>query len=251
MVLMHWDSGRWTRLLAVVELLGEVTADVQTLGDIPKVLTAVLPAEWASFRLTRQGDSGEMQTVVAAQCRRNAEGKVQEDQSAPEGAGLEDGRVEIAREIDARYRMVLALRKGNGWEGTTEQWNEMVEMVGETLLRSLRTLVAWREQPGLLGGNFTEMTGAQWRVARLLGTDLSEKQLAHDLNISPHTLHCYVKAIYRKLGVRNRMGAVQLLDQAARQYRMRSRKWSGESVAVEPASGEWSACGAGVEVGHG
>jgi DNA-binding NarL/FixJ family response regulator len=207
--------------------------------------------EWASFRLTRQGDSGEEQTVVAAQCRRNAEGKVEEALNAMEGAGMENGRVEIARAIDARYRMTLALRKGGEWNGTPEEWSEMVEMVCETLLRSLRTLVAWREQPELLGGNFTEMTGAQWRVARLLGTDLSEKQLADDLKISPHTLHCYVKAIYRKLGVRNRMGAVQLLDQAARHYRMQTRKWPGEPVTVEPAPGEWSDCGAGVEVGRG
>jgi hypothetical protein len=243
MILRQWNSdGRARQLLDVVEFLGEVTADIQTLAEIPKVLTTVLPLEWASFSLTRQGDSGEAQTIVTAQYRRDTEGEVETALTEIEGTNIEDGRVEIVREVGARYQMKLALQRGRDREGMEEQWNEMVETVCETLMRALRTLVAWREQPELLGGSFSAMTGAQWRGARVLGTGFSGKQLAKDLKISPHTLHCYVKAVYRKLGVRNRMAAVQLLDQAARHYRLRTREWPVGTFETAIVQSDWRDC---------
>jgi len=41
-------------------------------------------------------------------------------------------------------------------------------------------------------------------VLRLLTQGLSEKQIAGDLGLSAHTVHDYVKALHRRLGVQNR-----------------------------------------------
>ncbi len=47
----------------------------------------------------------------------------------------------------------------------------------------------------------------------LLLTGASEKEIAHQLGISQHTVHDHVKTLYKKLGVRSRL---QLMARALR-----------------------------------
>ncbi|HMK86750.1 MAG TPA: response regulator transcription factor [Steroidobacteraceae bacterium] len=62
-----------------------------------------------------------------------------------------------------------------------------------------------------------ELTSRQRRVLELLSTGLSNKRIARELNISEITVKAHVSAIFRKLGVTNRMQAGlearRLLDQ--------------------------------------
>lgn len=53
----------------------------------------------------------------------------------------------------------------------------------------------------------SELTLRQRRVLELLSTGLSNKQIARDLGISEITVKAHVSAIYRKLGVNNRVQA--------------------------------------------
>jgi DNA-binding NarL/FixJ family response regulator len=49
-----------------------------------------------------------------------------------------------------------------------------------------------------------KLTQRHRQVLHLLKTGLSEKEVARALRISPHTVHVYVKAIYKKLKVTSR-----------------------------------------------
>jgi LuxR family transcriptional regulator, maltose regulon positive regulatory protein len=49
---------------------------------------------------------------------------------------------------------------------------------------------------------------AELAVLRLLGSDLSARQIAEELFLSPNTVRSHTRAIYRKLGVRSRPEAV-------------------------------------------
>jgi LuxR family maltose regulon positive regulatory protein len=51
------------------------------------------------------------------------------------------------------------------------------------------------------------MTSKEAKVAKLIGTGLSNEEIAKRLFVSPHTVKCHVKSIYRKLGVSKRAEA--------------------------------------------
>jgi LuxR family maltose regulon positive regulatory protein len=51
------------------------------------------------------------------------------------------------------------------------------------------------------------MTSKEAKVAKLIGTGLSNDEIAKRLFVSPHTVKCHVKSIYRKLGVSKRADA--------------------------------------------
>jgi LuxR family maltose regulon positive regulatory protein len=53
-----------------------------------------------------------------------------------------------------------------------------------------------------------ELSERELTVLRHLGSDLSEREIAAELYLSFNTVHSHVKAIYRKLGVSSRAGAV-------------------------------------------
>lgn len=55
-----------------------------------------------------------------------------------------------------------------------------------------------------------KLTDQEARVLNLLGRGLLNKEIASELNITPDTVKFHLKNIYRKLGVHNRMQAVQV-----------------------------------------
>ena len=50
-------------------------------------------------------------------------------------------------------------------------------------------------------------------VLRLLGTDLSGPEIAHELMVSLNTMRTHTKNIYAKLGVTSRRAAVRLAEE--------------------------------------
>lgn len=46
---------------------------------------------------------------------------------------------------------------------------------------------------------------------RLLLTDLSENQIADRLKLSTHTVHDYARQLYRKFGVKGRVGLMAMV----------------------------------------
>ena len=56
----------------------------------------------------------------------------------------------------------------------------------------------------LMEQNIASLTPQQFRVMRMIGEGLLNKQIAHELAISEATVKAHVTAIFKKLGVRNR-----------------------------------------------
>jgi len=71
---------------------------------------------------------------------------------------------------------------------------------GQVLINALRVIIAAAPAHG-------ELTLRQRRVLELLSTGLSNKRIARELDISEITVKAHVSAIFRKLGVANRMQA--------------------------------------------
>jgi LuxR family maltose regulon positive regulatory protein len=76
----------------------------------------------------------------------------------------------------------------------------------ELLERQERKLRARKPQEGQLD---EELTESEFAVVRLLGGDLSTRQMAQSLYVAPSTVRTQVKSIYRKLGVSSRSAAVE------------------------------------------
>jgi LuxR family maltose regulon positive regulatory protein len=53
------------------------------------------------------------------------------------------------------------------------------------------------------------LTRRERRVLQLLASDLSERDIGHELYVSHNTVHSHVRSIYRKLGVSSRAHALQ------------------------------------------
>ena len=54
-----------------------------------------------------------------------------------------------------------------------------------------------------------ELTQRELRVLKLLHGDLSERDIGRELYVSHNTVHSHVRAIYRKLAVCSRAGALE------------------------------------------
>jgi LuxR family transcriptional regulator, maltose regulon positive regulatory protein len=76
----------------------------------------------------------------------------------------------------------------------------------ELLEREERKLRARKPRQGQLDG---ELTGRELDVLRLLGGELSTRQMAQSLYVAPSTVRTQIKSIYRKLGVSSRSAAVE------------------------------------------
>lgn len=253
------------KLLDVVELLGELTSDTESLTEIPRVLVSLLPLDRVTFALVRQ-TAGEPQRMVVAAGVEMGDDATLTTVPIPAIADERDGTagapgpkasagisglgtteafenkpspaqsnppIKIIRQLNASHRMILTLHWGRRRAALSPEFAGLLDTIGDALARALGTLLSWREQPALLGGCFSKITGTQWHVLCHLHTDLSEKELTGFLKITPHTLHSHIKDIYRTLGVRSRLGAVHVLQQATRNYRAKARQWS----AAGPTAG--------------
>jgi LuxR family maltose regulon positive regulatory protein len=76
----------------------------------------------------------------------------------------------------------------------------------ELLKRQEKMLRARKPREGQLDGELTER---ECDVLRLLGGELSSRQMAESLYVAPSTVRTQVKSIYRKLGVSSRAEAVE------------------------------------------
>jgi LuxR family transcriptional regulator, maltose regulon positive regulatory protein len=75
----------------------------------------------------------------------------------------------------------------------------------ELLERQERRLRARKPREGQLDGKLTER---ELDVLRLLGGELSARQMAESLYVAPSTVRTQIKSIYRKLGVSSRGAAM-------------------------------------------
>jgi len=98
-----------------------------------------------------------------------------------------------AREVLAEARSILERHPDAG-------------IFPELLERQERKLRARKPPKGQLDGELTER---EVDVLRLLNGELSTRQMAKSLYVSPSTIRTHIKSIYRKLGVSSREQAVE------------------------------------------
>jgi DNA-binding NarL/FixJ family response regulator len=92
-----------------------------------------------------------------------------------------------------------------------------------TRLRESRALVAWRFDvgdeayallespvPSTPASAFARLTGAEREVARLIAAGLSNAEIAARRTSSPRTVANQAASVFRKLGVRSRLGLYAL-----------------------------------------
>jgi DNA-binding CsgD family transcriptional regulator len=104
-------------------------------------------------------------------------------------------------------RVICSLELFRPWgkPGFTERERLIVQLVQEELSRDFRASV--RAQG---------LSPRQRQVLALLQRGLGEKQVAAELGVSQHTVHDYVKALYRAHAVRSRSELLAKLAQAPR-----------------------------------
>ncbi|HUO07968.1 MAG TPA: LuxR C-terminal-related transcriptional regulator [Phycisphaerae bacterium] len=116
----------------------------------------------------------------------------------------------------------------------------------ETLRHAIRLIHAALERifvqvkdPQQLGQAFQRLSGREWEVCLALESPHGEKEIAETLGCTRHTVHSYVKNLYRKLGVQSRMEVLTQLRQArdlARSGLVDQFVAIGENRTTTPAS---------------
>ncbi len=133
-----------------------------------------------------------------------------------EGAGL------LLISDDPKMILVLASQKLHVWgllspEASREEIVAAIEAVNEDLVvttpSSLEQLTQDRATPG---NNESEsemiqsLTGRELEILQLLAQGLTNKQIAHTLSISAHTVKFHISSIFTKMGTTNRIETVKL-----------------------------------------
>jgi DNA-binding CsgD family transcriptional regulator len=104
--------------------------------------------------------------------------------------------------------VICSLELFRPWGATrfTEREQALVQLVQHELARDFR--VSLRHAPRL--------SPRQRQVLGLLRRGLGEKQVAAELDVSPHTVHDYVKALYKAHGVASRAELLAKVTEPAR-----------------------------------
>jgi LuxR family maltose regulon positive regulatory protein len=148
-----------------------------------------------------------------------------------EGGELEQAQAELERGLSARRQLpgispwptligLLALARVHSACGDRDGARELLDearailepfgddagVIPALLERQERKLRRHRRRDGSLNGELTERESA---VLRLLGGQLTTRQIGDSLFVAPSTVRTQVKSIYRKLGVSSRGGAVE------------------------------------------
>ncbi|GIG87497.1 LuxR family transcriptional regulator [Plantactinospora endophytica] len=142
-----------------------------------------------------------------------------------EDSGLLRGAVAQLRTTSARPVLADALGDLAGTPGTpqpearraSEEAAALFGRLGATgdqerAVRCGRALVAAdrRHRAGRSGAGFDALTAAEARVAELLAGGATKQQAAASLFVSFHTVDAQLRAVYAKLGVRNRLELARL-----------------------------------------
>ncbi|MEU4767183.1 LuxR C-terminal-related transcriptional regulator [Actinosynnema sp. NPDC023794] len=197
-------------------------------------------APWLVRQASAVGDSGLAGEVVGAAERLAAEnpGFATVSVAAGHARALVERDVERLREAAERHRHPWARANANA------DLAEVLVEAGEVVRASAHTTVASRifERMGAdgelarlrgggraggggvggsgggVGGGVEEwrlLSGAERDIARLVGAGLTNRQVAKQLFVSPHTVNYHLRGIFRKLGISSRVELARLAHEQA------------------------------------
>ena len=132
---------------------------------------------------------------------------------------------EFARPLGITHQLSLPLRVGDGIEGYVvcrpdDDYTDTDAELAGSVLRALTAL--YRQHRTLAGATDGQggraadvgLTERELAVLTLLGEGLTAQAIAHRLRTSPRTVQKHLEHVYRKLGVRDRLVAVQRAREA-------------------------------------
>ena len=131
----------------------------------------------------------------------------------------------FARPYGIAHQLALPLRLGDGIQAyvvsrPADDYRDADAELADLVRPALAALVC---QQDLMEGvpnwqiervRDTRLTEREYAVLRLLGAGLTAQSIARRLQTSPRTVHKHLEHLYRKLGVRDRMMAVQRAREA-------------------------------------
>lgn len=236
---LPWTRRDLERLISLSSVLADLTWSRDTFRQIPEYLAETLELEPALLALVEQR-TGHAGVALLAHSSGDADEAFQQRQrqrvleiytqnppllagSTPElraeaqrPVSCGQNELLLCRTIDQTHRLVLVVTCN---ETPSELLLETLDLLGTQLAVLLRAMVGWTDDPALLGPPFDRLTEREWMIVQAMQSEDGEKQLANRLDLSPHTLHSHIKAIYRKLGAQGRLPV--LLRLAAAQRRVR------------------------------
>lgn len=77
-----------------------------------------------------------------------------------------------------------------------------------------------------------QLTTREAAVAALVGSAMTNQQIANRLHISPHTVNYHLRQIYRKLAIQSRVRLAQLVQSGLSTA-------AGQTVPADPATESW------------
>ncbi len=127
---------------------------------------------------------------------------------------------DVARPLGIAHQLALPLRVDDGLEGyvVCRPDDDYADADADLAARVLPALAAlFRHHRALLGApeercaraGDLHLTEREFAVLRLLGAGLTAEAIGRRLRTSPRTVHKHLEHLYRKLGVRDRLMAVQ------------------------------------------
>ncbi len=194
-----------TDLLALAFGLGWVAADESHLPALPEALAKVLAVPAVRMTIVQRNGT-----------------KLLEQSYPPPEEGREEGP-----------RMLYEVQEHLGPDHTLRLSIESVEDLspaqGQTLAKAVRLiqlslhciLVRQRDRDAL-GEPFAGLSDREWRICLALERPDGQKGIASSLACSRHTVHTYVKSLYRKLQVSSRLQMLDQLKRAREQLRRRT-----------------------------
>jgi DNA-binding CsgD family transcriptional regulator len=202
---METPTPEHVHIFACVFGLGWVASDEAHLPSIPEALARLLGVPAVRLAVVRW--SGE---VVA------------EHAFPPPELRATDGPL-MLYEVEENLGGELILRLSI--ESSTDLTPGQTDIL-QRALRLLRSalacsLVGQRDRH-TLGEPFASLSDREWQVCLALECSDSEKQIASALARSRHTVHSYVKSLYRKLRVQSRLQAMAQLRRAREELRRRT-----------------------------
>jgi DNA-binding CsgD family transcriptional regulator len=183
--------------------LGWACADQAHIPALPEALALLLDVPAVRLVITRA------EAEVCAYAYRKA-GEVDEIVELP--------TVEVAL---GAFRLHLTLGTVDGAELTPVQKDSLRKAL-DLMRMGLECILVMQADRITLGEPFNGLSDREWEVCKALEGPLGEKQIALDMACSRHTVHSYVKGVYRKMRLRSRLQVMDLMRKARERVRCRA-----------------------------
>jgi hypothetical protein len=187
--------------------LGWACADEGHFAAIPQAVAAIVHSPRTHVQIARDG-----QVLMERTYRTDAD-------AAPEGTGHTADPLTARVDLGLSYTLTISAALPHDAPAESHAHQEAFHLAVSLIREALECILVRQHDRHTLGGAFRELSDREWAVCVALQTPAGEKQIAHDLACSRHTVHSYVKGIYRKMRVRSRLLVLEHLRKAREQCR--------------------------------